>query len=281
MLIVRTAEELQKNLNSKISSLGLVPTMGALHLGHLSLVEQAFKENSHVVVSIYVNPTQFNNANDLKRYPQNLENDLKMLKPFEKQLILYTPEHTDIYPKGIQSRKYEFGSLSQFMEGAFRPGHFDGVATVVEALFRNIMPNKAYFGEKDFQQLQIIKALNNTLNLGIEIVGCPLFRGSDGLALSSRNSLMSDDHRAAAAVIYQTLNYLTEQASDWSIKEMELYFKSKIENKKGFRMDYFCIADPSNLVPVSHLDSRKEYRIFIAVFAGKTRLIDTIKLLRK
>jgi pantoate--beta-alanine ligase len=281
MLIFHTAKELRKNLSAKISSLGLVPTMGALHLGHVSLVERAVKENNKVVVSIYVNPTQFNSIEDLNSYPVNLENDLKLLKPFKKQLILYIPKHNDIYPEGIQSKKCDFGSLSQYMEGALRPGHFDGVATIVEALFRNIMPNKAYFGEKDFQQLQIIKSLSRSLNLGIEIVGCPLLRGEDGLALSSRNDLMPEDLRAEASVIFQTLNYITEQASDWSIKEMELYFKSKVEDKNGFKMEYFCVANPSDLIPVSHLDSRNEHRIFVAVFAGKTRLIDTVKLFRK
>lgn len=281
MLIFKKAEELQKNLNSSISSLGLVPTMGALHPGHLSLIEKATKENTKVVVSIYINPTQFNRTEDLENYPKNLEKDLQILKPFEKQLLLYTPDHNEVYPKGIQSKKYDFGSLAQHMEGAHRPGHFDGVATVVEALFKNIKPNKAYFGEKDFQQLQIIKALNSALDLGIEIVDCPSLRATDGLALSSRNALMTDIQKKAATVIYQTLNYINNQAIDWSIKEMELYFKSKIEAEEGFKMDYFCIAEPSDLVPVTHLDSRKEFRIFIAVYAGKTRLIDNVKLDRK
>lgn len=281
MLIFKKAEELQKNLNSSISSLGLVPTMGALHPGHLSLIEKAVKENTKVVVSIYINPTQFNRTEDLENYPKNLEKDLQILKPFEKQLLLYTPDHNEVYPEGIQSKKYDFGSLAQHMEGAHRPGHFDGVATVVEALFKNIKPNKAYFGEKDFQQLQIIKALNSALDLGIEIVDCPSLRATDGLALSSRNALMTDIQKKAATVIYQTLNYINNQAIDWSIKEMELYFKSKIEAEEGFKMDYFCIAEPSDLVPVTHLDSRKEFRIFIAVYAGKTRLIDNVKLDRK
>ncbi len=281
MLIFKKAEELQKNLNSSISSLGLVPTMGALHPGHLSLIEKATKENTKVVVSIYINPTQFNRTEDLENYPKNLEKDLQILKPFEKQLLLYIPDHNEVYPEGIQSKKYDFGSLAQHMEGAHRPGHFDGVATVVEALFKNINPNKAYFGEKDFQQLQIIKALNSALDLGIEIVDCPSLRATDGLALSSRNALMTDNQKKAASVIYQTLNYINNQAIDWSVKEMELYFKSKIEAEEGFKMDYFCIAEPSDLVPVTHLDSRKEFRIFIAVYAGKTRLIDNVKLDRK
>ena len=281
MLIIHKAAELQKKPKSRKTSLGLVPTMGALHAGHLSLIERAVEENTSVVVSIYVNPTQFNRNEDLENYPKNLEEDLEMLKPFSKQLILYVPNHDDLYPEGIQSKHYDFGSLSQFMEGDARPGHFDGVATIVEALFQNIKPNKAYFGEKDFQQLQIIKALNETLNLEIEIVSCPLLRSEDGLALSSRNRLMSDQLRSDSKIIYQTLNYIAEEASDWSVSQMEVYFKSKIAEKDNFKVDYFCIADPNDLIPIRHLDSRKNYRIFVALYAGKTRLIDTIELARK
>ena len=167
------------------------------------------------------------------------------------------------------------------MEGASRPGHFNGVATIVEALLVNIRPTRAYFGEKDFQQLQVIRALNQKLDLGIEIVNCPLQRAENGLALSSRNALLTKEQKSEAAVIYQTLEYLNKSATDWSVGEMELYFKSKVEAVKDFKVDYFSIASPSDLIPVSHLDSRKNYRIFVAVYAGKTRLIDTIELVRK
>ena len=280
MLIFHSAEELQKNLSSTFLSLGLVPTMGALHLGHLSLIEKAIKENTKVVISIYVNPTQFNRPLDLKKYPKNIEKDFEILRPFKKHLILYIPNHKDIYPKGIQRKKYDFGSLSQHMEGKVRPGHFDGVATVIEALFKKIKPNKAYFGEKDFQQLQIIRSLSEKLNLGIEIIACPLIRSNNGLALSSRNSLLSNKQREAATIIYETFNLINTKASVWSIKKMKLFFKSKVEAKEGFKLEYFCIADSSDLIPVTYLDSKKNYRIFIAVFAGKTRLIDNVKLVR-
>ena len=281
MLIVHTAEELQNSLKSKSASLGLVPTMGALHQGHLSLVSRAANENKKVVVSIYVNPTQFNHSKDLDNYPKDIDKDIDLLKPFEKQLILYVPSHSDLYPEGIKSKKFDVGSLTAHMEGASRPGHFNGVATIVEALLVNIRPTRAYFGEKDFQQLQVIRALNQKLDLGIDIVNCPLQRAENGLALSSRNALLTKEQKSEAAVIYQTLEYLNKSATDWSVGEMELYFKSKVEAIKDFKVDYFSIASPSDLIPVSHLDSRKNYRIFVAVYAGKTRLIDTIELVRK
>jgi pantoate--beta-alanine ligase len=281
MLIVHSAEELQNNLKLKNKSLGLVPTMGALHQGHLSLIKRAANENKKVVVSIYVNPTQFNRSDDLDNYPKNIENDIALLKPFEKQLILYVPSHDDLYPEGIKSKKFDFGSLTAHMEGASRPGHFNGVATIVEALLVNIQPTKAYFGEKDFQQLQVIRALNQKLDLNIEIVNCTLQRANDGLALSSRNTMLTKAQRAAAVIIYQILEYLNKYATDWSVREMEHYFKSKVEAIKDFKVDYFSIAAPSDLVPISHFDSLKNYRVFVAVYAGETRLIDTIELVRK
>ena len=281
MVIVHTAEELQNRVKSNKSSLGLVPTMGALHLGHLSLIKRATDENKQVVVSIYVNPTQFNRIEDLENYPTDLTKDIDLLKPFEKKLILYIPAHEELYPDGIKSKKYDFGSLTAYMEGTHRPGHFDGVATIVEALLEKIRPSKAYFGEKDFQQLQVIKALNQHLALGIEIISCPLIREESGLAYSSRNSLLSLEQKSNALVIHQTLEYLNKNAYDWSVAEMELYFKSKVEVIKDFEVDYFSIAEPSNLIPVKQLDSRKAYRMFVAVFVGKTRLIDTVELVRK
>ena len=254
--------------------------MGGLHIGHISLIQKAIKDNMRVIVSIYVNPTQFNQSEDLESYPMNIEKDLKILMPFKNNLILYVPNHQEIYPSGIRSKKHDFGSLSMYMEGKARPGHFDGVATIVEALFKKIKPDKAYFGEKDFQQLQIVRALNEKLNLDIEIIGCTTVRTSEGLALSSRNSLLSSKQIDNAKVIYETLRYINTKVSDWSIKEMKFYFKSKVEAYEDFKLEYFYVVNQSDLVPVSFLDSKKEYRVFIAVFVGKTRLIDNIKLLR-
>ena len=280
MVIFHKASELQKKLSSSATSIGLVPTMGGLHIGHISLIQKAIKDNMRVIVSIYVNPTQFNQSEDLESYPMNIEKDLKILMPFKNNLILYVPNHQEIYPSGIRSKKHDFGSLSMYMEGKARPGHFDGVATIVEALFKKIKPDKAYFGEKDFQQLQIVRALNEKLNLDIEIIGCTTVRTSEGLALSSRNSLLSSKQIDNAKVIYETLRYINTKVSDWSIKEMKFYFKSKVEAYEDFKLEYFYVVNQSDLVPVSFLDSKKEYRVFIAVFVGKTRLIDNIKLLR-
>jgi pantoate--beta-alanine ligase len=280
MVIFHKASELQKNLSSSATSIGLVPTMGGLHIGHISLIQKAIKDNMRVIVSIYVNPTQFNQSEDLENYPMNIEKDLKILMPFKNNLILYIPNNQEIYPTGISSKKYDFGSLSLHMEGNVRPGHFDGVATIVETLFKKIKPDKAYFGEKDFQQLQIIRALNEKLNLDIEIIGCETVRTSDGLALSSRNSLLSSKQIDNAKVIYETLRYINTMVSDWSIKEMKYYFKSKVEAYEDFKLEYFYVANQRDLIPVSFLDSKKEYRVFISVFAGKTRLIDNIKLFR-
>jgi len=159
MLVFTTAEELSSCLKSQSQTVGLVPTMGALHLGHLALVEKACKENKWVVVSIYINPTQFNNTEDLEKYPVTLEKDLQLLEPFHKQLLVYSPSNQEMYPSGFFKKSYDFGTLTKHMEGAFRPGHYDGVATVVELLFKKTTPTKAYFGEKDFQQLQVIRAL--------------------------------------------------------------------------------------------------------------------------
>ena len=187
MLVFKTSLKLKKFLDSKDLIVGLVPTMGALHKGHLSLVEKAFKENDYVVISIYINPTQFNNISDFENYPQNQKKDKSFLEPFKKKIIVYTPDDKEIYPNGVKSNSYNFGSLDQHMEGKFRENHFNGVATVVEALFKIITPNKAYFGEKDFQQFQIIKSLVEQKKIKTKLVLCPVIRGKDGLVLSSRN----------------------------------------------------------------------------------------------
>ena len=203
MLVFTTHSEVRSFLKDKKKSIGLVPTMGALHKGHVSLVEKAAQENEWIIVSIFVNPTQFNNPEDLLKYPKSLEEDKFLLAPFKKKLILYVPQSKDLYPEKLVSKTYNFGGLEKHMEGAFREEHFNGVATVVESLFRKLHPNKAYFGEKDFQQLQIIKALNAQKKLGVTIVPCPIVREKDGLAMSSRNRLLTQSQRQAAAQIYK------------------------------------------------------------------------------
>ena len=184
MLVFKTSLKLKKFLDSKRVSVGLIPTMGALHRGHISLVEKAFEENDYVVISIYINPTQFNNLSDFKNYPQNQKKDKSLLKPFKKKIIVYIPDNKEMYPNGIKSNSYDFDSLDKHMEGKFRDNHFNGVATVVEALFKNITPNKAYFGEKDFQQFQIIKSLVEQKRINTKLILCPIVREKNGLALS-------------------------------------------------------------------------------------------------
>ena len=280
MLVFRTATALKKQLVLQKKTVGLVPTMGALHAGHISLVEQACKENDLVIVSIYVNPTQFNVLEDLENYPRNLDDDQKLLQPFSKKIFLYVPENEDLYPNGVVSKTYGFGSLAMYMEGLSRPGHYDGVATIVEALLKNTSPARAYFGEKDFQQLQIIRALNTRLHLGVEIIECPLIREKNGLAMSSRNQLLPPHQREVASVIYKSLEVILQKANTWSLHEMKSFFVSEIEGLEGFRVDYFAIASPSDLIPVKQLKPNQVYRVFVAVYVGKTRLIDTVELKR-
>ena len=277
MLIFKSSEEIRAYFKSKSKSIGLVPTMGALHSGHLSLVKKACSENHYVVISIYVNPTQFNNKTDLEKYPSDLESDIKLLEPFSNQIIFYIPDNKDIYPEKIQSKSYDFGSITACMEGEFRPGHFDGVATVVEALFKNIQPKKAYFGEKDFQQLQMIRNLSIQKKMNVAIVSCKTVREKDGLAMSSRNLLLNSKQRKAAPVIYTTLKNLNKKRLESDVSEMNLFFKKQVE-QNCLKVEYFFVASIDDLIPVSKLELNIKYRIFVAVLAGKTRLIDTVEL---
>lgn len=278
MLVFKTSLKLKKFLDSKNLSVGLVPTMGALHKGHLSLVEKAFKENDYVVISIYINPTQFNNLSDFKNYPQNQKKDKSLLEPFKKKIIVYTPNDKEIYPNGIKSNSYNFGSLDKHMEGKFRDNHFNGVATVVEALFKNIAPDKAYFGEKDFQQFQIIKLLVEQKKIKTKLVLCPIIRGKDGLALSSRNDHLNSIQKKLATSIYFTLKKIKTIYNHHDVKELEKIFTYKIEESKKLKVEYFCIAPENDLIPVKKIKNNKNFRIFVAVYVGQTRLIDNIKL---
>ena len=253
MFVFTTHSELRSFLKKQTGSVGLVPTMGALHKGHLSLVQKAAENNNWVLVSIFINPTQFNNANDLTKYPKNTAKDLELLTPYNTKLIVYTPDDSDLYPKAINTKKYNFGSLAVHMEGAFRDNHFNGVATVIEALFRNLKPDRAYFGEKDFQQLQIIKVLNDQLNLGIEIIGCPIIREIDGIAMSSRNQLLNKKERNTAPIIFQTLRKIDENSDQWDVNYMTHFFKKSVEKNSFLRVEYFFVAEETTLIPVKNL----------------------------
>lgn len=259
-------------------TIALVPTMGALHEGHLSLVKKAIDENRQVVVSIFVNPTQFDKEDDLDKYPSTLEKDLILLSGISENLIVFAPLVSEIYPDIVNAKAYNFNGLENVMEGRYRKNHFNGVATVVQELFNIVMPNKAYFGEKDFQQLAIIKSLVKSANLSVEIIGCPIVRETNGLAMSSRNTRLSKEHRDKAGFIYSTLKtakltFGTKSASytiDW-VKEV--FLKHPL-----FNLEYFEIRDEVTFEPIEMKDNNKKYRAFIAVYIQEVRLIDNMAL---
>ena len=258
-------------------TIGFVPTMGALHQGHLSLIEKAKQKNNIVVVSIFVNPTQFNNIADLEKYPKTIENDIKLLLSASCD-ILFSPSVEEIYSKNIASEKFEFDGLEHQMEGKFRDGHFDGVGTVVKALFKIIKPNKAYFGQKDFQQLQIVKKMVAKHHLKVEVKGCPIFRENDGLAMSSRNARLTKEQREIAPFIYKTLKKIQHKFNTKSSAEINEWLENEFKKQPLLTLEYFTIADEKTLQTIENKENQKTYRAFIAVFAGEIRLIDNIRL---
>lgn len=267
--------ERQKEMGKRI---GFAPTMGALHAGHLSLYEAARKENDLVVSSIFVNPTQFNNAADLEKYPRDVESDIQKLEKSGFVDAVYIPEVADIYPEGAKSNSYDFGGIENEMEGKFRPGHFDGVGTVVQELFEQVQPDNAYFGEKDYQQLAIIRKLANLMNSQIKIHGAPIYREVSGLAMSSRNERLSNEQKEAAKIIHETL----VKVNDWfriiTVPEINKRVKEIFDNQKGMELEYFEIADEETLKETDFFYKDKSYRAFIVVFVGDVRLIDNMHL---
>tara|TARA_R110002167_G_scaffold13570_26_gene56310 strand:- start:1191 stop:2036 length:846 start_codon:yes stop_codon:yes gene_type:complete len=280
MLLVKTEKELKPSLSvlRKNASIGLVPTMGALHKGHASLVQRALLENDVVVVSIFVNPTQFNNREDLKKYPRNLEADITFLDAFSKDLVIFAPSVAEIYDTGIHAKEYNFGGLDKVMEGAFREDHFNGVGTIVEALLKLIRPDRAYFGEKDFQQLQIIRKLVKTRKIPVEIIGCEIVREHSGLAMSSRNERLSDTLRKEAAVIFETLQTAKKLFGTKSAKYVMGWVKKQFEKQPQLRLEYFEITHADTLKSVKRKHQNTKYRAFVAVYAHDVRLIDNIAL---
>jgi len=281
MLIFKTQNELVSHLNSvsnTATSIGFVPTMGALHQGHLSLLKQALQHNSLVVISIFVNPTQFNNPEDLAKYPRTLTSDIEKIKTVSDKIIVYAPSVEDIYEGKTISQHFDFDGLENQMEGKFRPGHFDGVGTIVKRLFEIVKPTNAYFGEKDFQQLQIVKKMVQKTKLPVTVVGCPIFRESNGLAMSSRNERLSNKERNDAAIIFKTLLQTQKLFKTKSSNEVTKFVSKIFENYKNFELEYFQIADEATLLPCIRKSKTKKYRAFIAVFVNNVRLIDTISL---
>lgn len=277
MILAETIQETTsflREIRSKYRSLGFVPTMGALHQGHLSLVSRCHSENDVTAVSIFVNPEQFNDPKDLENYPRNLERDLKMLQGTGYDLV-FVPALKTIYPKP-DLRTYDFGHLDKVMEGRYRPGHFTGVARVVSRLFQIIKPDRAYFGEKDFQQLAVIRKMTSMLKIPVEIRSCPTVRESDGLAMSSRNVLLNAEQRKDAGLIRQTLKHAA-QNRDMKTGELKQWVIDTINSNPLFEVEYFEIVGSHDLEPVAdHRNSNIEVTGCIAVKAGPVRLIDNI-----
>ncbi|GAA4294938.1 pantoate--beta-alanine ligase [Aestuariibaculum suncheonense] len=260
-------------------SIGMVPTMGALHQGHLALVEKALKDNDKVVVSIFVNPTQFDNKDDLQKYPRTLERDVELLTGVSKEHILvYAPSVEDVYESKLEAEHFDYDGLEHEMEGRFRDGHFDGVGTIVKRLFIIVRPDNAYFGEKDFQQLQIVKKLVEKHNIHVNIVGCDIYREDSGLAMSSRNTRLKPEYLEAAPFIYKTLTVAKEYFGTKSAEEVTQWVENEFKSQQLLELEYFIIADVETLKTVTEKENNKQYRAFIAVYADDIRLIDNIAL---
>ena len=270
--VQRFVEE-KHNLGLKV---GFVPTMGALHEGHLSLINRAKKENDIVVCSVFVNPIQFNNPADLEKYPRTPEKDIEKLEQAGCDAV-FMPTAEEMYPNKVEDH-YDFGDLERVMEGACRPGHFNGVAIVVRKLFEIVTPNRAYFGEKDFQQLAIINKMVSNLNMNLEIVPCPIVREKDGLAMSSRNVRLNEAERAIAPKIFATLNDSITKKDVMSPAEMKNYALKKYAEIKEFDVEYVEITDEINLKSIENWDECDHARIFVALQLGPVRLIDNVRI---
>lgn len=268
-----TAYKLQKE------TIGFVPTMGALHQGHLALVKKALQDTSFVVVSIFVNPTQFDNSDDLEKYPRTLDNDVKLLQTLSKNRILvYAPSVFDIYKGKTVADSFNFDGLEFEMEGRFRTGHFDGVGTIVKRFFEIVQPHKAYFGEKDFQQLAIIKKMVQKHAIPVQVIGCPIYRESSGLAMSSRNSRLKPSCKAMAPFIYKTLARVRDEFDTKRVEELLEWVNIEFAKQDVLKLEYFTIANVETLKPALEKLETKKYRAFIAVYADDVRLIDNIAL---
>ena len=281
MEVFEKADLVKKQINKLKAdgmSIGFVPTMGALHQGHLSLIENARKDNDIVVASIFVNPTQFNNPNDLKNYPRDLDKDLKLLEENNCDVV-FTPSVSEIYPdENSKKSEYHFGKIVDVMEGKFRPGHFDGVANVVSRLFKIVQPDNAYFGQKDFQQYILIKTLAGKYlsDLNIQVHRCPIIREPDGLAMSSRNVLLSGEQRKSAALISQTLFWAKDNYQKFSINELKKAITDKINADNNLKVEYIEFVTDPDLDEVNEWAKEQKIVACIAVQVGKVRLIDNV-----
>lgn len=273
-----TLTQVISKLKSNDSCIGFVPTMGALHEGHLSLVRQAAAVCDLVIVSIFINPTQFDNAKDLDNYPRTIDSDTQKLAELDLNLIVFTPNAAELYNNKIESEHFQFDGLEYEMEGKYRNGHFDGVGTIVKKLFEIVKPHKAFFGEKDYQQLQIIKTLVKQYELEVEVIGCPIHRENNGLARSSRNERLSPKVRLEASFIHETLLKAKDKFGTESANMITKWVESEFESHPYFKLEYFEIADSETLKSITNKPGDQKYRAFIAVYSEDIRLIDNIAL---
>jgi len=273
--ITETQDAIQKQIAGG-KTIGFVPTMGALHLGHITLIKQAASENDFVVVSIFVNPIQFNNPDDLAKYPRNIKSDIQLLEGTGCSLV-FAPTADEMYPEPDLT-EFDFGQLDKVMEGKFRPGHFKGVAIVVKKLFEIVTPTKAYFGEKDFQQLAIIKKMVEMLGMPVQVIPCLIVRETDGLAMSSRNARLTEQERAEAPVIYKALSGIKENYS-WFIPDgIKQLVIGEIQESRYFRVEYVDVVDTETLLPFEDWQDVEHAVVCVAAFIGSVRLIDNIVL---
>ena len=280
-MLINQSHRLQTELEKakqKQYKIGLVPTMGALHSGHLALIGEALQVCDLAVVSIFVNPTQFNNSSDLEKYPRHLEHDVLKIQAAYPDTLVFAPDVNDIYGAHVEAENFDFGSITKFMEGEFRTGHFNGVGTIVKRLFNIVKPDYAFFGEKDFQQLRVIQKLVEITQQPVQIVGCKTQREASGLAKSSRNERLSATQKEEAKIIYEALQMVSTNFKKNSIadlkKQVELLFKAH----PNFELEYFEIADVKDLVPCISKKPNTKYRAFIAAFVNQVRLIDNLAL---
>ena len=278
MKVIHTVAALQAELSAlraEGKSVGLVPTMGALHAGHASLVDSSVRENDVTVVSVFVNPTQFNDKNDLQKYPRTLEADCRLLET-HGATIAFAPSVEEVYPEP-DTRQFSYAPLDTVMEGQFRPGHFNGVCQVVSKLFDMVKPDRAYFGEKDFQQLAIVREMVRQMHFPLQIVGCPIVREADGLALSSRNARLTPQQRTQALQISQTLFASVDYAKTHTVQETRQFVEDRIAAAEGLRLEYFELVDGNTLQSIAEWKDTTYPVGCITVFCGEVRLIDNIK----
>lgn len=281
MQIIKEKQSLKQQIQAYKKdglSIGFVPTMGALHQGHISLIQKALSSCDKVVVSIFVNPTQFDNPEDLEKYPRDLEEDVTKIRELSDEVIIFSPAADEIYGTDVISEEFHFDGLEHQMEGKFRKGHFNGVGTIVKKLFEMVQPNRAFFGEKDYQQLQIIKKLVEKHHLDVKVIGCPIDREISGLARSSRNERLSAEQRQNASAIYKILQQVKEDFGTKSASEITHWVINRFKTEPALELEYFEIANAETLIPVEEKNAGEKYRAFIAAYSGDIRLIDNIAL---